>query len=334
MKKTIKSVLAVLMTAVLLLLAAAPATAADNTATQLVVSTDNVTLIANGWYMFSVVCHLRNPISSYIISAEDENEFGFVGYRITWSEWFGDGDSVYLILESTSQMTGIRYLDLSLIDEATGETVDKKTISVYLEPDFEYVNIGGNGLGDVNEDGALTVADARQCLRYAIKLDKVEMGSVSYTRADMDGDAAVTVTDARTILRAAINLQISSRDQYDMTVNTYAEAFGGQNVCYALEDINGDHYHEMIMGVSYGAGYLYEIYTVDYTGAISYAFYVGQGVEFYRYNGDIYFISTVNDSAFKLKDGTNMCFVAESVGDMPQLRTLGSPVEFGPADAA
>mgnify|MGYP002624817240 CR=1 FL=1 len=58
--------------------------------------------------------------------------------------------------------------------------------------------------GDVDEDGAVTVEDARLVLRYAVKLE----APTTYRRplADLDGDGTISVGDARTVLRIAIGL--------------------------------------------------------------------------------------------------------------------------------
>lgn len=58
--------------------------------------------------------------------------------------------------------------------------------------------------GDVDGDGVVSVADARQILRYATKLDTPT--DVQKKIADIDGDGEVDVEDARLALRLAVGL--------------------------------------------------------------------------------------------------------------------------------
>ena len=60
-------------------------------------------------------------------------------------------------------------------------------------------------LGDLDFDGAVTAADARQALRYAVDLDKVS-SRVVILIGDVDGDFLITAADARLILRFAVEL--------------------------------------------------------------------------------------------------------------------------------
>jgi hypothetical protein len=58
--------------------------------------------------------------------------------------------------------------------------------------------------GDVDGDGVVSVADARQILRYATKLDTPTEAQKKI--ADIDGDGEVDVEDARLALRLAVGL--------------------------------------------------------------------------------------------------------------------------------
>lgn len=62
-------------------------------------------------------------------------------------------------------------------------------------------------LGDVNEDGDVSVADARAALRAAVKLDTLTV--VQTLAADVNFSNDVMVDDARAILRAAVKLDSS-----------------------------------------------------------------------------------------------------------------------------
>lgn len=59
--------------------------------------------------------------------------------------------------------------------------------------------------GDVNCDGEITAADARNALRIAAKLESPEESITKL--ADMDDSGKVTAADARTILRMAAGLE-------------------------------------------------------------------------------------------------------------------------------
>lgn len=61
------------------------------------------------------------------------------------------------------------------------------------------------GMGDVDGDGVITAADARQILRRAAKLIKFTMEQDA--RADVDSDGKVTAADARIVLRVAAQLE-------------------------------------------------------------------------------------------------------------------------------
>jgi hypothetical protein len=62
-------------------------------------------------------------------------------------------------------------------------------------------------LGDIDNDGNITVSDARLALRAAVKLEELE--DEKQTLADMDSNGKITVEDARSILRIAVDLDES-----------------------------------------------------------------------------------------------------------------------------
>ena len=62
-------------------------------------------------------------------------------------------------------------------------------------------------LGDVDEDGEITAADARLALRKAVDLETYAPGSREFLACDVDKDGEVTAADARKILRAAVELE-------------------------------------------------------------------------------------------------------------------------------
>ncbi len=59
--------------------------------------------------------------------------------------------------------------------------------------------------GDINNDGDVTVTDARLALRFAVQLD--EPTEIQEYCADVDGTKGISVADARIILRVAVSLQ-------------------------------------------------------------------------------------------------------------------------------
>ncbi len=60
-------------------------------------------------------------------------------------------------------------------------------------------------LGDVDNDGKITAADARMALRMSVNLDKPT--DDQKLAADVDGNGNVTAADARIILRVSVNLE-------------------------------------------------------------------------------------------------------------------------------
>ena len=58
--------------------------------------------------------------------------------------------------------------------------------------------------GDVNGDGKITTADAREALRAAVGLE--ELTDEQKKKADLDGDGSISTADAREILRKATGL--------------------------------------------------------------------------------------------------------------------------------
>jgi hypothetical protein len=80
-------------------------------------------------------------------------------------------------------------------------------------------------LGDINGDGNINVADARNVLRYAVDLDKPTTADQK-TAADVNRDNDVTVADARLVLRVAVKLDYN----FDNTKFSYANAPFGETV--------------------------------------------------------------------------------------------------------
>lgn len=79
-------------------------------------------------------------------------------------------------------------------------------------------------LGDIDGDGNINVADARNVLRYAVDLDTPTADQK--TAADVNRDNDVTVADARLVLRVAVKFDYN----FDNTKFSYANAPFGETV--------------------------------------------------------------------------------------------------------
>ena len=76
--------------------------------------------------------------------------------------------------------------------------------SIAMDADHQIPTLPGYMKGDVNNDGKITVDDARAALRASVKLDV--LSEAAYAAADVDGKKGVTVDDARLILRVSVKL--------------------------------------------------------------------------------------------------------------------------------
>ena len=80
----------------------------------------------------------------------------------------------------------------------------------YAERVWNSYYTGGDGLygyyGDVNSDGNVNASDARQIMRYAVKLDNI---ATYYDKiySDVNKDGEVTAADARLALRMSVKLE-------------------------------------------------------------------------------------------------------------------------------
>lgn len=91
------------------------------------------------------------------------------------------------------------YYVVAVLDD--GATVKSKTISSLDIVDAEYI------IGDVNNDGNVTAADARLTLRYSVGLE--EFDDIQKQAAEVDGNTeSISASDARIILRASVGLEI------------------------------------------------------------------------------------------------------------------------------
>lgn len=61
-------------------------------------------------------------------------------------------------------------------------------------------------LGDVDNDGNISAADARLALRGSVGLETMTKGTQKFLSADVDSDGEISPSDARTILRVSVKL--------------------------------------------------------------------------------------------------------------------------------
>lgn len=96
-------------------------------------------------------------------------------------------------------------LELGFISNPTDNKVyDAKLAEIALAIAKSVLSVVGGKFvlkGDVNGDGKITAADAREALRGAAQLE--ELTDKEVTAADVDGDGKVTAKDAREILKDA-----------------------------------------------------------------------------------------------------------------------------------
>lgn len=78
--------------------------------------------------------------------------------------------------------------------------------------------------GDVDNDGLVSVEDARNILRMAIEISENNLSEHDFAAADIDCDSKLTVTDARRTLRIAAQLEAKNfMPAYEF--NKYEEDF-------------------------------------------------------------------------------------------------------------
>ncbi len=99
------------------------------------------------------------------------------------------------LLNQTAHIRGIRPGTTTLILNRGGFGADATAVC-------NIIVIGNSEMGDVNEDGQVTAADALLTLQHATQKTALENQSV--TLADFDGDGSITAVDALQILQIAV----------------------------------------------------------------------------------------------------------------------------------
>ena len=115
---------------------------------------------------------------------------GYCGYQGDYSMWqYTDAGKVEGIDGHTDM--NYCYINYPLLIEDLGYNTDKDVETPRAK-------------GDINGDGKITAADAREALRAAAGLSKLE--GIQNEAADYNNDGKVTAADARLILRKAANI--------------------------------------------------------------------------------------------------------------------------------
>ena len=81
--------------------------------------------------------------------------------------------------------------------------------------------------GDVNRDGDVSAGDARQILRFSVRLD-MPGNYLAQVLSDMDFDGSVTAADARLALRTAVGLH--PKNYYTYSAPKYAGLIAGKSL--------------------------------------------------------------------------------------------------------
>ena len=92
-------------------------------------------------------------------------------------------------------------------EEPSSNAVVPSEPAVPSEKPSEPVIPVAHKLGDVNNDGRVSAADARLALRQAVGLENYAADSAEFKAADVDANGKVTAYDARMILRCAVGLE-------------------------------------------------------------------------------------------------------------------------------
>ncbi len=114
---------------------------------------------------------------------------------------------VILMEQTEIAATGHSFGEWTVVKEATivVEGSEERICSVCGERELQSVEKLEYVLGDANNDGKITAADARFALRVAANLEKST--DELLVLADIDGNGKITASDARTILRKSANLE-------------------------------------------------------------------------------------------------------------------------------
>ena len=105
------------------------------------------------------------------------------------------------------------FLDAPDVDPAALTQVTEKMVMEgmydYSFPGTEFIAAAAPELllGDVDDDGSITPADARLALRRSVNLEDYEEGGREWLACDVDCDKTISPADARLILRGSVGLE-------------------------------------------------------------------------------------------------------------------------------
>ncbi len=133
---------------------------------------------------------------------DDEGNYDTVAMTITPIEEL-PGKYVFTYAKGVDPATLTEIMENKTFDDTFDYAYPEKTFTHKAasseEPAFT--------LGDVDGDGEVTAADARDALRASVKLENYASGSREFLAADVDKDNALTSADARLILRRSVGIR-------------------------------------------------------------------------------------------------------------------------------
>ena len=129
-----------------------------------------------------------------------------------WGEWTPDGEAQHkrvcandpTHVETEAHTFGEGVVTVEPTATAAGEKTFTCTVCGYKKTEEIPKTEPEALLGDVNNDGKVTAADARLALRAAVGLETYEPGTRAFKAADVDLNETLTAADARLILRKAV----------------------------------------------------------------------------------------------------------------------------------
>lgn len=136
------------------------------------------------------------------VSAIENNEGGIVNASFCWSNICQDESGKIFSVMFKAQAVGT----VHMIAEVMRDCWDSKPHPQKAEIKLNVVSESAYLLGDVNNDGKITAADARLALRISAKLETVRNDG-QFLAADTDKNKKITAADARKILRVAAKLE-------------------------------------------------------------------------------------------------------------------------------
>jgi hypothetical protein len=163
------------------------------------------TCVVDGHYELVVYCTVCGTELSRTPATEEAT-----GHA--WGDWTPDGEAQHKRVcakDETHVETGAHTFDEGVVTveptvTAAGEKTFTCTVCGYKKTEEIPKTEPEALLGDVNNDGEVTAADARLALRAAVGLETYEPGTRAFKAADVDLNETLTAADARLILRKAV----------------------------------------------------------------------------------------------------------------------------------